>query len=316
MKVYKLLFYLFSVLYLLFLPAVIFSATLFQENFEDTNFASRGWYDSTGGALSTTEHISGSTSSFECSFLQGATGCSGGTPARHLFTNTDEIYVSYWVKYSANYTGSNRAYHPHEFYILTNENSAYVGPAYTYLTAYIEQNEGTPLLGIQDGQNIDLTRLNQDLTNITENRSVAGCNGTLNDGYTILDCYSVGNGIYWNGKEWRAGQVYFGDTQGPYYKNNWHRVEAYFKLNSVTNGKGIADGIIRYWYDGSLIIERANIIMRTAQHPNMKFNQFLISPYIGDGSPLDQTMWVDDLTVETSRPNGDTTPPSAPSGLR
>jgi hypothetical protein len=112
----------------------------------------------------------------------------------------------------------------------------------------------------------------------------------------------VGGGIYWNGKVWKANSVYFQDTAGPYYKNNWHRVEAYFKLNSIANGKGISDGIIRYWYDGSLIIERTNIIMRTGQYPNMKFNQFLIAPWIGDGSPVDQTMWVDNLTVETTRP--------------
>lgn len=31
------------------------STTFFQEGFEDTNFASRGWYDLSGGALSSTE---------------------------------------------------------------------------------------------------------------------------------------------------------------------------------------------------------------------------------------------------------------------
>ena len=324
MKLQKILFYLLGLLYLFFSPSMSFSATLFQETFEDTNFVSRGWYDGTAGTLSTAEHISGSTSSFECRFLQGAAGCSGGTPARHLFTDTDEIYVSYWVKYSANWTGSNRNYHPHEFLILTNLEGSYAGPAYTHLTAYIEQNEGIPLLALQDGQNIDTTRLNQDLTNITEQRAISGCNGVPSqEAASTISCYPVSN-MYWNGKDWRAGgspnspggTVYFQDTPGPYYKNNWHHIEAYFKLNSVANGKGVADGILRYWYDGSLIIERTNIIMRTAQHPNMKFNQFIIAPYIGDGSPVDQTMWVDNLTVETTRPGGDTTSPSAPSGLR
>jgi len=28
----------------------------------------------------------------------------------------------------------------------------------------------------------------------------------------------------------------------------------------------------------------------------------MIAPYIGDGSPVDQTMWVDDLTVAAERP--------------
>ena len=31
----------------------------------------------------------------------------------------------------------------------------------------------------------------------------------------------------------------------------------------------------------------------------MKFNQFVIAPFIGDGSPIDQTFWIDNLTVAT-----------------
>lgn len=317
MKPYEILLYLLSFLYLFFSPAISFSAIIFQEDFEDTNFTSRGWYDSTSQKLSTIEHHSGN-SSVEYHFLFGATTpeISGGA-IRRLFTPTDEVYVSYWVKYSVNYTGSNKTYHPHEFLLLTTENSNYAGPAYTHLTAYIEQNEGVPVLSLQDGQNIDLTQVGQDLTAITEQRSIAGCNGVpAAENVSNVDCYPVGGGAYWNGKVWKTNSVYFQDTPGPYYKNNWHHIEAYFKLNSVANGKGVADGIIRYWYDGSLIIERTNIIMRTGQYPNMKFNQFMIGPYIGDGSPIDQTMWVDDLIVGTSRPAGDITPPSAPSGLK
>ena len=94
--------------------------------------------------------------------------------------------------------------------------------------------------------------------------------------------------------------MYFKDTPGPYYKNDWHHVEAYFKLNSISAGKGTPDGQIRYWYDSKLLISYDNILFRTAQYPDMKLNQFLIAPYIGDGSPLDQTMWIDELTVATS----------------
>jgi len=288
---------------------------LFQENFEDANFTSRGWYDSTNLKLSTAEHYSGN-SSVEYHFLSGATTpeISGGS-IRKLFNDTDEVYAGYYVKYSSNWTGSNKNYHPHEFLILTNQNGIWDGPAYTHLTAYVEQNEGTPLLSLQDGQNIDLTKINQDLTNITENRSIAGCNGIpAAENTSTISCYPVGS-AYRNGKDWRAGQVYFQDVPGPYYKNVWHHVEAYFKLNSISGGKGQPDGIVRYWYDGNLIIERTNIIMRTAVYPNMKFNQFTIGPYIGDGSPVDQTFWVDDLTVATARASGDTTAPVAPSGL-
>ncbi len=271
---------------------------LFQENFEDTEFAARGWYDHLRGELSTTEHIENSTASLECKFLQGATGPVGGTPGRHLFEETGEVYLSYYVKYSANYIGSGKPYHPHEFLFVTNENQNYVGPAYTKLTTYVEHNGGVPLLGIQDSENIDESNIGVDLTNITEDRSVAGCNGS-SDGYPD-DCYLVGN-LHRNGKQWKAGQKYFSDVQGKYYKNDWHFIEAYFALNSIADGKGIADGVIKYWFDGELIIDHDDLIIRTGRHPDMKFNQFLLLPYIGDGSPVEQTMWIDNLTVATSR---------------
>jgi hypothetical protein len=157
------------------------------------------------------------------------------------------------------------------------------------------------LLAIQDGQNIDELNIGVDLTDITEQRAVAGCNGD-SDGYGDGSCYLVGS-LHRNGKSWRAGGVYFADTPGPYYKNDWHFVEAYFKLNSIFEGKGIADGIMRYWYDDQLIIDHDDVVLRTGQYPDMKFNQFMIAPWIGDGSPVDQTVWVDNLTVATSRPS-------------
>lgn len=292
----------------MFFPLCSYGGVLFQEPFEDTNYSSRGWYDTNGGLLSSTEHISGSTRSFECRFLQGSQKCSGGTPGRILFQETESVYMSYWIKHSTNWTGSNKPYHPHEFHLLTNQNDQGVGPSWTRLTAYIEDNEGIPLLAIQDGQNIDITKIGQNLVNVTETRSVAGCNGD-SDGYGAGDCYQCG-GEYCNGKSWKTGQVYFSDTPGPYYKGDWHQVEALIKLNSIVNGKGIRDGVLRYWYDGQLIIDRNDVVLRTGQYPNMKFNQLLLSPYIGDGSPVDQTFWIDNLVVETGRPVTGLSPPS------
>jgi hypothetical protein len=39
----------------------------------------------------------------------------------------------------------------------------------------------------------------------------------------------------------------------------------------------------------------------------MKFNQFLMLPYFHHGAPHDQTLWIDDLAVGTSRigPSGE-----------
>jgi hypothetical protein len=286
---------------------------LFQEGFEDAAFTSRGWYDSTGATLSTLEQYSGSRS-FECRFPFAGTKCVGGTPARHQFPDTDSVYVSFYIKHSTNWVGSLKPYHPHMFLLMTNEDVAYVGPAYTHLTGYIEAVGGVPQLVIQDGDNIDETRVGQDLTNVTELRAVGGCNGD-SDGYGNGECYPVGS-VHWNAKKWLAGQVYFDNTPGSSrYKSDWHLVEGYFRLNSIVNGKGIRDGILRYWYDGSLIIDRTNVVLRTGAHPTMKFNQFQMAPYIGDGSPADQSFWIDDLVVATVRPSSPPVPPGSSSGF-
>ena len=294
-------------------PDLAFAQTiLLQEGFEDASFSARGWYDGGSAVLSTTERYGGSRS-LECRFAAGATNCP--SPARHLFAATDAVYVSFYIKHSANWVGSGKSYHPHMFYFLTNADSNYVGPAYTHLTAYVEENGGVPLFAIQDGMNIDESRVGQDLTNVTEQRAVAGCNGD-SDGHGNGSCYNATPTIHWNGKQWRARGVYFGDTTGSAtYKGDWHLVEVYLKLNSVVGGRGVQDGIIRYWFDGSLIIDHSNVVMRTGAHAAMKFNQLFIGPWIGDGSPVNQAYWVDDLTIATGRPAAPPAPPASSSNL-
>ncbi len=207
------------------------------------------------------------------------------------------------------------------FLFLTNADGAYAGPAYTHLTGYVEELGGEPVLAIQDGRNIDETRIGQDLTGITEQRGVAGCNGD-SDGSGNGDCYPACS-VHWNGKRWLTGSTFFDNTQGsPRYKGNWHLVEAYFKLNTIVNGRGAKDGIARYWFDGSLVFERTGIVFRTGASPAMKFNQLMVAPYIGDGSPVDQALWVDNLIVAVDRPAAPPAPPgripapAPPSNLR
>jgi hypothetical protein len=206
-------------------------------------------------------------------------------------------------------------------------NADYAGPAFTHLTLYVEQNEGRPLVALQDGQNVDLGCVlrndgsfigcngNPSTYAFTENRSVAACNG-LAGFVDQRDCFPWGSG-YYSARTWRASSIYFSDSPGSTYKSDWHFIEVYFELNSISGGVGVADGKIRYWYDGQLLISSDQILMRTAQYPSLALNQFLLLPYMGDGSPLTQTMWIDDLTVATSRPSpsGDILPPAAPRNL-
>lgn len=286
------------------------STTFFSEGYEDTNFAARGWYDITTGTVDTAERHSGNAS-LRCTYNAGGTDCTA--PKRHKFTESDSVYVGYWVKYSSNFVGSGVGYHPHEFYFLTNLNGDYDGLAFDYLTLYLESHwggssSGTMQVGIQDGQNIEQSRIGQNLIGVTENRAVAGCNGSPS-GYSG-GCYDRGDGVYVNGVLLSSSQT-FTTTN----KNNWNHVEAYYRLNSISNGIGQADGIIRVWFNDALVFERTNAILRTGQRPTMKLNQFIFAPWIGDGSPVTQTMWIDDLVVASERPASSSTL-AAPTNLR
>ncbi|MDZ4864536.1 MAG: hypothetical protein SGJ01_13960 [Gemmatimonadota bacterium] len=274
------------------------AAVLLAETFEDAAVAGRGWYDNTNPAISTVERHSGA-GALQMAFPAGGTVATKGGAVRHKFAGTDRVFLRYWVKYSANWIGSGVNYHPHEFHFVTNLDADYVGPSATHLTTYVEhvyQNGGIPRLALTDASNIDTTRVNVDLTGQTEMRSAQGCNGN-GDSYPT-NCYQLGT-AWRNEKVWLASAPSFTAGPGPGYKNAWHKVEAYFQLNSIQGGVGVADGIAQYWFDGQLIIDHHNVLLRTGQYPSMQFTQFLIAPYIGVGSPVAQTMWVDDLVIAT-----------------
>jgi hypothetical protein len=312
---------------ILLFPTVSHGQMLFHEFFEDSGFTSRGWYDGPTGVIDCTEHapVSGSNCSLKAVWASGATKPSDGSWVfRHKFTDTDSVYIGFWIKHTTNWAGSGVSYHPHMFYFLTNLEGDYSGLAWDHLNVYVEENcsannspygtcAGKLRMEMQDGTNIDTTNINVNLVNVTENRAVAGCNGD-SDGHDNMSCYQSG-GRWFNGKSYPSSGVYVQDTPVVYYKNDWHFYEVYFKLNSIFNGKEQRDGIARMWYDGALVYDYNDIVFRTGQYPNMKFNQIIFAPYIGNGSPVNQQgFWIDDLSITTSR--GIIDPPSPPQNLR
>ena len=117
-------------------------------------------------------------------------------------------------------------------------------------------------------------------------------------------CTCYNDGSKWrNGKEFRAAQLFFEESPGAGYKNDWHFIEVNLALNSIVGGIGQTDGVLQYWFDGTAVHDFTDVVFRTGQHPNMMFNQFVIAPFIGSGSPVDQTVWFDDLIIATADPN-------------
>jgi hypothetical protein len=274
---------------------------LFQEAFEGSGF-SAGWYDNTSVLMSTTEHAPNSTASAEYRFLAGVTTPTTGGAQRHKFTPSNSVYISYYVKYTSNWVGSGQLYHPHEIYVMSTLDGDYDGPSNAWMTLYLEhsyQNGGKPRLMMQDNKAVNTTYGTPpiDLTNVTENRSTGSCNGMVETNMSH-ECFQQG---YWFNDKSLIGPVVLQPNPGPGYKADWNFVEAYFQLNSISNGRGQPDGVMQYWFNGQLIIDRHDILFRTASRPTIQFNKFLIAPYIGDGSPVDQSMFIDNLVVATSK---------------
>jgi len=284
---------------------------LFSEPFDDNDFGSRGWYDGAAGTIVTSDTVLGGA--YECHFSQGATTCDAGKPARHLFTASDTVYLRFHLKFSSNWVGSGVAYHPNMFHFITDADSQYIGPANSHLTTYTEVVQGRAMLALQDSLNVDNSCIllnndtfigcNGDFNTYVfdENRSVCACNGIVGD-LDGRDCYNAGS-YYYSARAWYSAQEAFGDGGPPFDKDSWHLVEVYLEMNSINGGVGVPDGKIRWVQDGQTLISSDAILMRTAANETIAFNQFAMLPYIGPGSPIAQSFWVDEMVVATARPD-------------
>jgi hypothetical protein len=241
---------------------------LFTEGFEDDQLAKRGWYDGEKFKIADKDPYSGK-GCIEYHWAPGSSTPDSSNGMRHLFEPAETIYLRCHLRLSKGWGWTGRAYHPHLMHFMTTENEKWHGPAASHLTVYIEPQEGKLRLAAQDIQNKDAPH------GLTQ--------GPLKGGY--------------NGQLYDSAKALFTDDR-------WHCVEALFTLNSLDlkGDKPAADGVVRGWFDGELVIEKTDVVLRSTDFPKMKFNQFLLTPYFGPGLlPHEQTLWIDELTVGTKR---------------
>jgi hypothetical protein len=250
------------------LPAQALPQAVFiSESFEDADLAGRDWYDGTqfriaGDALAGKGCI-------QYEWTDSQSPVRGSSAVRRLFEPTEEVAIRFYLKLSQGWGWSGQNYHPHLTHFMTTENSKWHGPAASHLTLYIEPVGGKLRLAAQDIQNADQPH------GLTQ--------GPLRGGY--------------NGKFYDSQEVLFKDDR-------WHCVEAYFKLNTLdlAGDRPNRDGIVRGWFDGRLVIDHTDVILRSTDFPNMRFNHFLMAPYFGPGLlPHAQKLWIDELAVGPQR---------------
>ena len=244
------------------------SGTLFSEAFEDDALAARGWYD--GAKVKIAAGAQSGKGCIEYHWAPGGTTPDTSSGMRRLFEPAETVHLRCHLKLSKGWGWTGRAYHPHLMHFMTTENGKWDGPAASHLTEYIEPQEGKLRLAAQDIHNKDAPH------GLTQGPLKGGYNATVFDSEKAL----------------------FTDDQ-------WHCVEAQFTLNSLDlkADKPNADGVVRAWFDGALVVERTDVVLRSTDFPKMKFNQFLLTPYFGPGLlPREQTLWIDELSVWTRRP--------------
>jgi predicted amidohydrolase len=254
---------------------------LFREGFDDDRLPQRGWYDGQTFAIDREAARAGG-GCIAYHWRPGTKTPAGSSALRRLFEPTDTVYVRFSIRLSKGWGWTGRSYHPHLMHFLTIEDGKFHGPAASHLTVYIEPQDGRLRLAAQDIENRDTRH------GLTQGPLRGGFNGTFHDSKDRL----------------------FTDEA-------WHCVEAMFRLNSLDLGRDRphADGVVRAWFDGRLVVERTDVVLRSTDFPDMRFNQFLLAPYFGPGLlPHEQTLWIDELTVGTQRISTDSV--RAPSGSR
>jgi hypothetical protein len=258
---------LFFVLLTLFNFAEAQENILISETFDDEQLANRGWYD--GDSCRLNKDSFRGTGCIEYEWIKGVQLAQGSSPRRHLFTPNEEVYIRFYLRLSKDWQWTRVNWHPHLTHFMTTENSEFHGPAASHLTLYVEPVNGRLRLAATDIQN--------------ENMPHGLTQGPLKGGY---------NGMLYDSKD----QLFNDDK--------WHCIEAYFRLNTLDlkGDKPDRNGVVRGWFDGKLVIDKTDVILRSTDFPDMKINQFLMAPYFGPGL-LDnsQNLWIDELVVSAKR---------------
>lgn len=271
------------------------STLLFSESFSDASFSARSWYDNTTHGSVVSGGVSGNR--LRWAWTSGQSLPTNGAAMRKKFTPTDSLHVEFYVNFATGWRGSQQTYHPHMITIPSDLDDDYAALASNYLNTYIEfiSDVGSPYtirpaFAIQDSLRVNASYGTPplDIVSATENRSACYCNTPVTAPATGV-CYDDGGGGYYSAtlaKGTRAVST-----------NLWHKVNVYLKMNTISGNVGQRDGVYVMLVDGVRVLEKYDMLYRTNQDATKKWGQFVLSPWIGDGSPITQTMYIDELKV-------------------
>jgi hypothetical protein len=118
-----------------------------------------------------------------------------------------------------------------------------------------------------------------------------------NDLWENLSTGALGVYLELSGQDLRAivrcgtGTEYWYDTGYTLPKGEWVKLGAHLKINTV----GQSDGELTLYANDVKVHEETEVAYRTVS--SIHFNTLAIAPWIGDGSPQSQTMYMDELKI-------------------
>lgn len=235
----------------------------------------------------------------------GDNNATEGQPSNHMFgadetTASASVYLTFDIKVGTGWVDPT-----HLFCFMTDAevDPFWDGPSPCFLQVMCELQGRKPDIYCTDGKRIQSGTIlggsyphsnpTPSLLGTSSTHAAFGGNGfqTSADG---LGYFTVGPELH-NNTRWDAPSNVF-------VANTWHSCKFYAQMNTFSGGVPQANGILKYWVDGVVILNITNAYIRTPGYENQKFCRLLLAPYMTNGATGAQSLWLDNVVVGDSLP--------------
>jgi len=221
-----------------------------------------GWFGSTlgdGKAITTDTSADGA----RCLEITTEEGTKGPLGFFHKVTPTEVMYVRYYRMFEKDWQWWERGYGPHDTEIY--------GGAF--------QNPTTKDIGIYTDfwrTGVTILRVGMPLQ-----KGLPGVRDQIGERFGKP---TPGNGLPWNVSE--PARIVPG---------KWFWVETMAKLNTP----GRKDAAVKLWVNGKLVTDIDGLVLRDAEHGDIRLDMWFLGPYNHPGVPKTQKSYIDAIVIST-----------------
>jgi len=274
-------------------------AVLLEESFVDGDLAARGWYGGLSGpGYAVVADAELGHNAFELGFSPGAQ--SPGSTVNHELSASEDLTIEYRLRVGPTWQWTV----PHHLIMMHSNRDVTEGngsPANAYGSTYFEWEWNDPGIFIgkfQDNRACNCSYGYQDLTTITEERSVGG--------YQTWTVPAGQDATHWgdpcqDGLDSYTGQsvltLHANGQSHPMTQDEWWHVAIHLRMNTIEGGVGQWDGAFQVELQGPSdaapvrVMDFENVLWRAGgSNHQLAWAKLMIAPYLHDGATA--AMWV------------------------